>query len=68
LAALAAEVVVAVGKAGAGRRLPVFLVTTAALFALDVVASAAAMLAHVLGRPRHWRPRRRDVRASAEFE
>ena len=56
-----AEVVVAVVKGGAARRLPQFLGSALAVVALDVAASGAALVAHVAGRPRTWR---RSVRAS----
>ena len=59
-AAAGVEVVVAVTKAGHARQLPRFLAATAGLFGLDVVASAAASVAHILRRPRAWRqPSRR---------
>jgi Glycosyl transferase family group 2 len=53
------EVVVAVAKAGYARRLPRFVGATVSLFALDVAASTAASVAHLLGRPRTWRQPRR---------
>jgi 1,2-diacylglycerol 3-beta-glucosyltransferase len=68
LAVLAVEVTVAVLKAGSGRRAPVFLVTTVALFPLDVLASAAATFAHVARRPRRWRPATRKIPASTGVE
>ena len=55
----AAEVVVAVTKAGHVRRLPRFLMATFALFGVDVLASTAASLAHALRLPRTWRQPRR---------
>lgn len=59
LTIVAVEVVVAVAKAGAARRLPRYLVATAALSGLDVVASLAASVAHLFRRPRVWRQPRR---------
>jgi cellulose synthase/poly-beta-1,6-N-acetylglucosamine synthase-like glycosyltransferase len=55
LAVAAAEVVVALLKAGAARQLPRFFFSTAAFFGLDVAATLAATGAHVLRRPRSWR-------------
>lgn len=60
------EVVVAVAKAGAARRVPRFVLSTAALFPVDVLASAAASAAHLTGRPRAWRTASRDQRALPE--
>jgi cellulose synthase/poly-beta-1,6-N-acetylglucosamine synthase-like glycosyltransferase len=58
-AILGVELVAAVAKAGAARRLPRYVVATAVLFGLDVVASLAACGGHVLRRPRVWlQPRR----------
>ena len=64
VALAATEVVVAVVKGGAARRLPRFLGSALAVFALDVAASGAAVGAHVAGRPRIWRQSRRDLRAA----
>ena len=61
-----AEVVVAVAKAGALRRLPAFLASTAAFFPVDVLASAAAGAAQLAGRPRGWRTGARGQRALPE--
>ena len=66
VAVVVAEVAVAVARAGASRRLPAYLASAATLLAVDVVASAVAMLAHLLGRPQQWRAARNEVRTSAE--
>ena len=57
------EVVVAVTKAGAARRLPRFLSSTMVLFPVDVLASAVASAAHLARRPRAWRTGSREQRA-----
>jgi cellulose synthase/poly-beta-1,6-N-acetylglucosamine synthase-like glycosyltransferase len=62
LAVPAAEVVAAVVKAGAGRRLPGFMFAALVVFPLDLAASAAAMSAHLARRPREWQsPRTRTA-------
>ena len=61
-----AEVVVAVGKAGALRRVPGFLASTVVLFPVDVLASAAAGAAHLARRPRGWRTDSRAQRVLPE--
>ena len=58
LAIVTGEVCVALAKARVARDGHRFLLWTGALFALDVVASVAAAAAHLLGRPRAWRPQR----------
>lgn len=55
LAVITAEVWAALAKARVGRDGVRFFFSTVALFALDVVASVTATLAHLLGRPRGWR-------------
>ncbi len=62
----AAEVVVAVARAGALRLLPRLLASTAILFPVDVLASAAAGAAHLARRPRAWRTGSRGGRALPE--
>ena len=56
------EVVVAVAKAGHARRLPRFIAATVGLFPVDVIASTAAAVAQILGRPRTWRQPKRPHR------
>jgi len=51
----AVEVPVAIAKAGAMRHLPSLLLSTAAFFVIDVMASIAAFAAHLGRRPRIWR-------------
>jgi cellulose synthase/poly-beta-1,6-N-acetylglucosamine synthase-like glycosyltransferase len=58
LGVTAVEVVVAIGRGGAGRRTPLFLLSTATLFLLDIVASFAAFASHPWRRGRGWTPRR----------
>jgi cellulose synthase/poly-beta-1,6-N-acetylglucosamine synthase-like glycosyltransferase len=52
LGVTAVEVVAAIARAGATRQLPPLFASTAALFALDVVASVVAASAQILGWPR----------------
>ena len=52
---VAAEVVLAVAKAGAGRRLPRFLLATAVVFPLDALGALVATASHVFRRPVVWR-------------
>jgi cellulose synthase/poly-beta-1,6-N-acetylglucosamine synthase-like glycosyltransferase len=59
LAVAAAEVVLGAVKAGAGRRLPTFLLATAVVFPLDVAGALAGTMKHVAGRPLDWRSPRR---------
>ena len=59
LTIVAVELVTAVAKAGAARKLPRYVVATVAIFGLDVVASLAACVAHLFRRPRDWRQPRR---------
>jgi cellulose synthase/poly-beta-1,6-N-acetylglucosamine synthase-like glycosyltransferase len=66
LAVAAAEVVTGVAKAGVPRRAPRYLLSTAMLFPLDVVASAAAIATHLARRPRAWRSASREHRAAPE--
>ncbi len=47
-------IVVALFQAGAGRRIPQFLLATTLMFAIDVTASIAAVLIHVTRRPYQW--------------
>jgi cellulose synthase/poly-beta-1,6-N-acetylglucosamine synthase-like glycosyltransferase len=47
-------IVVALYEAGAGRRLPRFLIATAVMFAIDVAASVSAVLIHAARRPYRW--------------
>jgi cellulose synthase/poly-beta-1,6-N-acetylglucosamine synthase-like glycosyltransferase len=42
-------------KAGAGRELPIFVVALAAMFPVDVAASAVALVLNVARRPQSWR-------------
>jgi cellulose synthase/poly-beta-1,6-N-acetylglucosamine synthase-like glycosyltransferase len=53
------EVVAAVTKAGAARHLPGFMLATATFFALDVVASLAAVVLHRWHGRLGWQPPRR---------
>jgi cellulose synthase/poly-beta-1,6-N-acetylglucosamine synthase-like glycosyltransferase len=52
LAVAAAGIVVAVAKAGAARELPAFAIAASAVFALDVVSTVIATVAHLLRVPR----------------
>jgi 1,2-diacylglycerol 3-beta-glucosyltransferase len=61
-AVAAVEVVIAVAKAGHARGLPRFVAATGGLFPLDVIASTAAVVGQVVGRPRIWRHPRRSGR------
>jgi GT2 family glycosyltransferase len=57
---VAAEIVLAVAKAGAGRRLPRYVLATAVVFPLDAFGALVATASHVTGRPLKWRsPRTR---------
>src|SRR5205814_7836852 len=58
LAIAGVEVVAAVWKAGERRHLPGFVLATAGFFALDVVASIAAVAAHPWHARPGWHPRR----------
>ena len=51
----AAEVVLAVVKAGAGRRLHRFLLATAVVFPFDALGALVATASHVARRPLDWR-------------
>lgn len=59
LAAPGAEVVVASLRAGARRELPRALLATVLLFAADLLASVAAVVAHVARMPYRWHSPRR---------
>ena len=52
---VAAEIVFAVAKAGAGRRLPRFLLATAVVFPLDALGALVATASHLARRPLDWR-------------
>jgi len=52
------EIVVAAFKAGVGGKLPYFLLSSAVLFPVDLVASITAVLAQVLHRQYRWRSQR----------
>lgn len=67
LAVAASEAVAAIAKAGAARRLPGLALAVASLFPIDVVASAAANMAHLSRRPRTWRAHRRARRAGVGY-
>jgi cellulose synthase/poly-beta-1,6-N-acetylglucosamine synthase-like glycosyltransferase len=54
LALPALGVLAALFKARVGRRLPIYLLSTAFVFAADLVASVAAVLMHASGRPFRW--------------
>lgn len=56
---VAAEVVLAVVKAEAGRRLHRFLLATAVVFPFDALGTLVATASHVTRRPLDWRPRSR---------
>ena len=56
-----AEVAVAVARAGRASRLPVYLLTTACFFVVDVAASFAAAALELTHRPRRWRQIRHDL-------
>ena len=66
LAVAAAGVVVAVGKAGAARRLPAIAIAVSAVFVLDVVTTVVAALAHLLRVPRVARSPERQAPAAAD--
>lgn len=59
LAVAGAEVVLAIGKAGVGRRLLVFLFSTAVVFPLDAAGALVATAHHVARRPLAWHSPRR---------
>jgi cellulose synthase/poly-beta-1,6-N-acetylglucosamine synthase-like glycosyltransferase len=52
---VAAEIVLAVARAGAGRRLPRFLLATAVVFPLDALGALVATASHLARRPLDWR-------------
>jgi len=58
---VAAEIALAVAKAGAGRRLPRFLLATAVVFPLDAIGALVAAVNHVTHRPLNWRSPRRTT-------
>lgn len=69
LALPAVEVVVALGRAGVGRRAWSFLLATAAVFPLDVLASLAAVAVHPRRRQRlGWESPRRPVPETAQAD
>lgn len=55
LAVAGTEVVVAMAKAGVGRRMPAFLVSTAVVFPLDAAGALVATAHHIARRPLQWR-------------
>jgi len=55
LAVVAAMVVAAIVRGGAGLRLPLFLFATATCLALDAAATVVATVAELAGRPATWR-------------
>jgi GT2 family glycosyltransferase len=55
-AIIASELSAAVIRAGRGRQLPRYLLIAAAGAAIDLFASAAAILAQLLGKPHRWPP------------
>lgn len=59
----AAEAATAAARAGEGHRAPRYLLAAVVLFPLDVAASAAAAVSHLVHRPRTWRTARRSERA-----
>jgi cellulose synthase/poly-beta-1,6-N-acetylglucosamine synthase-like glycosyltransferase len=54
LAPPALGIIAGLSKARVGRRLPLYLLSTAFVFAADLVASVAAVLMHASGRPFRW--------------